>query len=73
MNNIIDQLKNKITGKGLKIVFPESHDERILKAALKLSNKNLIIPVLIGKVKDIYIRYRSVLLLLVYKAIKGWY
>lgn len=57
MSDIINELKQRIRGKGLRIVFPESHDERILKAALKLCNKNLVVPVLIGRAEDIPSKY----------------
>ena len=57
MSNIIEDLKQKIYGKGLKIVFPESHDERILEAALRLCKEGLIQPVLIGNIKDIPKKY----------------
>ena len=57
MSIIINELSNKINGKGLKIVFPESHDERVLKAALKLSNKGLLVPVLIGNRDEIPEKY----------------
>ncbi len=53
MANIIDKLKQQITGKGLKIVFPETHDERILSAAIKLSKEDLLKPILIGNANDI--------------------
>ncbi len=53
MANIIEELKQKIHGKGLKIVFPELKDKRILEAALKLKEEGLLIPVLIGNRKDI--------------------
>ena len=36
MASIIEELKKKIDGKGLKIVFPESNDERIIEAAIRL-------------------------------------
>lgn len=48
MSNIINELKGKITGKGLKIVFPESMDNRILEAVEKLSKEGLVKPILIG-------------------------
>ncbi len=57
MSNIILELKEKITGKGLKIVFPESHDERILEAAIKLCNEGIVKPVLLGDVKNIPSKY----------------
>ncbi|MBU1019880.1 MAG: phosphate acetyltransferase [Firmicutes bacterium] len=49
MSNIIEELKVKISNKGLRIVFPESNDERILEAAKKLGREGLLQPVLIGK------------------------
>ena len=57
MANIIEQLKQEITGKGLRIVFPEMHDERVLKAAMKLCNEKLLKPVLIGDSKDFPEKY----------------
>jgi len=51
------ELKQKIAGKGLRIVFPESSDERILEAAIKLCKEELIQPVLIGNIKDIPAKY----------------
>ncbi|KFZ27196.1 MAG: Phosphate acetyltransferase [Candidatus Izimaplasma bacterium HR2] len=48
MSNIINDLIAKITGKALKIVFPESNDIRILEAAEKLSKEGLVKPILIG-------------------------
>jgi len=57
MSNIILELKQKIAGKGLRIVFPESSDERILEAAIKLCKEELIQPVLIGNIKDIPAKY----------------
>lgn len=53
MANIINELKKKIEGKGLKIVFPESSDQRILDAAERLANEGLVTPVLIGKEREI--------------------
>lgn len=47
MSNIIDELKAKIKGKGLKIVFPESNDERIVQAAVRLANEGLVHPILV--------------------------
>lgn len=47
MSTIIEELKSKIMGKNLKIVFPESNDKRILEAAEKLSQEGVLTPVLI--------------------------
>ena len=57
MANIIEELKSKIEGKGLKIVFPESNDERILEAAIKLGEEGLLKPILIGDKKKIPSKY----------------
>ena len=48
MANIMNQLKEKISNKGIKIVFPESSDPRILEAAIRLDKEGLLRPVLIG-------------------------
>jgi len=53
MSDIITTLKEKIKGRDLRIVFPESNDARIIKAAQKLGNEGLIKPVLIGDPNDI--------------------
>ncbi len=53
MSNIINELKGRINGKGLKIVFPESSDIRILEAAEKLSKEGLIKPIIIGNPDEI--------------------
>ena len=57
MANIIEQLKQKISGKGLKIVFPEMNDQRVLNAAIKLGSEKLITPILIGNAGDIPTEY----------------
>jgi len=49
MANIMDELKSKIKGKDIRIVFPESTDERIVEAAVRLSKEGMISPVLIGR------------------------
>ncbi len=53
MANIISELKAKINGKGLKIVFPESNDVRIVEAAVRLAEEGLVKPILIGKESNI--------------------
>lgn len=47
MASIMEDLKRKITGKGRRIVFPESNDPRILEAAVRLAAEGLLEPVLI--------------------------
>ena len=57
MAGIIEQLKEKINGKGLKIVFPESNDERILEAAIRLEDEGLVKPILIGNKDNVSSKY----------------
>ena len=53
MSNLFDVLEKKISGKNLKIVFPEGLDERILAAAGRLAKDGLVTPVVIGNVQEI--------------------
>lgn len=48
LSKIMDELKAKIQGKDIPIVFPESEDSRIIEAAQKLGKEGLIKPILIG-------------------------
>lgn len=48
MSSIMKELRDKISGKGLKIVFPESNDVRIVTAAVRLAEEELVEPILIG-------------------------
>lgn len=49
MSDLFTQLKTKISGKNIKIVFPEGTDERILAAASRLVADQLISPILLGE------------------------
>ncbi len=53
MSNLFDVLEKKISGKNLKIVFPEGLDERILAAAGRLAKDGLVTPVVIGNSQEI--------------------
>lgn len=53
MSDLFSVLKEKVSGKGLKIVFPEGMDERILSAAGRLAAEKMIKPILIGNVESI--------------------
>lgn len=48
LSDLFTGLKEKLTGKNLKIVFPEGLDERILTAVARLSGENVLQPVVIG-------------------------
>lgn len=53
MGNLFDGLKQKITGRNLKIVFPEGMDERILKAAGRLAEEKVITPIIVGNIEQV--------------------
>jgi phosphate acetyltransferase len=53
MSDLFEVLKTKVSGKELKIVFPEGTDERILKATSRLATENILTPILIGNEKEI--------------------
>lgn len=54
MSHLFDNLKVTLTGNEKKrIVFPEATDERVLTAAGRLAEEDLMTPVLIGKESDI--------------------
>ena len=57
MPKIIRDLKEKIRGKGLRIVFPESNDVRIVEAAVRLADENILTPILIKTDKPIPSKY----------------
>jgi phosphate acetyltransferase len=46
--DLFESLKEKISGKNVKIVFPESEDPRILGAVVRLKSDGLVDPILIG-------------------------
>jgi phosphate acetyltransferase len=48
VSDLFSIVKQKVTGKNLKIVFPEGLDERILTAASRLANENILLPIVIG-------------------------
>ncbi|MGN1400920.1 MAG: phosphate acetyltransferase [Bacillus sp. (in: firmicutes)] len=53
MSDLFTSLKEKVTGTNMKIVFPEGLDERILKAAGRLAEENILTPILVGNIEAI--------------------
>ncbi|MGM9885957.1 MAG: phosphate acetyltransferase [Lactococcus sp.] len=51
--DLFESLKAKVGGKGLKIVFPEGTETRILGAAARLYAEGLLTPILIGNVFEV--------------------
>ena len=57
--DLFEGLKQKIKGKKIKIIFPESRDARILSAAVRLQSEDLAIPILLGTKEEIEERARK--------------
>jgi phosphate acetyltransferase len=53
MSDLFSGLKQKVTGKKLKVVFPEGLDERILTAVGRLASEQILVPIVIGKQEEI--------------------
>ncbi|CRK82584.1 phosphate acetyltransferase [Neobacillus massiliamazoniensis] len=53
MSDLFEGLKQKISGRNLKIVFPEGLDARILTAAGRLAKENLVTPILVGNIEEV--------------------
>ena len=52
-------VKDKVAGKGVKIVFPEGLDERILRATTRLAQDNVLVPILLGDEGEIKAKSES--------------
>lgn len=50
---LLEEYSKKIQGRGLSIVFPEGHDERIIMTACQLLERDLAKPVVIGKPEQV--------------------
>jgi phosphate acetyltransferase len=53
VSDLFEGLKQKVSGRDLKIVFPEGLDERIVKAASRLAEEKLITPILVGNIEAV--------------------
>src|SRR4051812_48797449 len=53
MSDLFTGLKAKLSGKNIRIVFPEGLDERVLPAAARLAADGVLSPILIGSKADI--------------------
>lgn len=51
--DLFDNLKQKVAGANKTIVFPEGQEPRIFRAAIRLKNDSLVVPILLGKVDEI--------------------
>ncbi|MCC9088185.1 phosphate acetyltransferase [Bacillus sp. A015] len=53
MADIFSTVQEKVAGKGVKIVFPEGMDERILEAVQKLADGKVLQPIVVGKKQEV--------------------
>ncbi len=53
---IVARCREAVSGRGLKVVLPEAEDERILRAARRIADERLAIPVLLGEADSIAAR-----------------
>jgi phosphate acetyltransferase len=60
VSDLFEGLKQKISGKNLRIVFPEGLDERIIRAASRLAEENLITPILVGNIEQVQAKAKEV-------------
>jgi len=59
MSDLFSALKEKVSSKQVKIVFPEGLDERIIAAAARLADEKVLTPILIGNVEEIEEKAKS--------------
>lgn len=52
--DLFESLKQKVSGKGMRIVFPEATDARILNAVVRLHSEGLVFPILIGNEAEVH-------------------
>ncbi len=51
--NICESFKESLRGRGIRVVFPEGGDERIIGAARRIEDEGVGVPVLLGKGEEI--------------------
>lgn len=60
MSDLFEGLKQKISGRDLKIVFPEGLDERVVRAAGRLAEEKLLTPILVGNIEQVQAKAQEV-------------
>jgi phosphate acetyltransferase len=53
VSDLFTAIKEKVSGKQIKIVFPEALDERVLTAVSRLASEGVLQPILIGNKQDV--------------------
>jgi phosphate acetyltransferase len=56
LSDLFEELKKKVLGRNIKIVFPEALDERILIVAGRLAAEKLLSPILIGNIEAVQVK-----------------
>jgi phosphate acetyltransferase len=51
--DLFEGLKQKLSGRDMRIVFPEGLDERIVRAASRLAEEKRLTPILIGNIEQV--------------------
>ena len=54
IRNLFGEMKQKIVGKRLRIVFPEGTDERVVRAAARLKFEGLAEPIILGVPEEVH-------------------
>ena len=51
---LFGELRERIAGKGVKIVFPEGNDDRVVRAAARLKFEGLVDPIILGDPAEVH-------------------
>ena len=54
MRSLFGELRERILGKGVKIVFPEGNDDRVVRAAARLKFEGLMDPIILGDPAEVH-------------------
>ena len=54
MRSLFGELRERIAGKGVKIVFPEGNDDRVVRAAARLKFEGLVDPIILGDPVEVH-------------------
>ena len=54
MRSLFGELRERISGKGVKIVFPEGNDDRVVRAAARLKFEGLVDPIILGDPAEVH-------------------
>ena len=54
MRSLFGELRERILGKNIKIVFPEGNDDRVVRAAARLKFEGLVDPIILGDPAEVH-------------------